>query len=96
MRENLLRFGLATPKSETQAGAKDGLGAVVHRSVMETLMRSLNTTLTVLLTLAAIYIWGGESIRYFSLALILGFFLGSYSSIFVASPLLVWWNRKHV
>src|SRR3989338_8316028 len=85
VRENLLRFG-----------SKDGLGAVVHRSVMETLMRSLNTTLTVLLTLAAIYIWGGESIRYFSLALILGFFLGSYSSIFVASPLLVWWNRKHV
>lgn len=96
VRENLLRFGLATPKSGTQAGSKDGLGAVVHRSVMETLMRSINTTLTVLLTLVAIFIWGGESIRYFSLALILGFFLGSYSSIFVASPLLVWWNRRHI
>jgi len=82
VRENLIR-----------GGAKDGLGTVVHRSIMQTLTRSLNTTLTVILSLVAIYFFGGESIKYFALALIMGFFFGAYSSIFVASPLLVWWNK---
>lgn len=67
--------------------------AVVHKSVIQTLARSLNTTFTTLLSLFAIYFFGGESIRYFSLALIIGIFLGAYSSIFVASPLLVRWSR---
>lgn len=66
---------------------------VVHKSIMQTLTRSLNTTFTTLLSLFAIYFFGGESIRYFALALIIGIFLGAYSSIFVASPLLVWWSR---
>lgn len=77
--------------------AKEGFAAVVHLSVMQTLTRSLNTTFTVLLSLIAIYLFGGESLRYFSLALIIGIFLGAYSSIFVASPLLVWlseWTKK--
>lgn len=78
VRENILR------------GAKDGLGNLVHKSVMQTLIRSINNTLTVILSSAAIYLYGGESIRYFALALILGIFLGAYSSIFVSSPLLVW------
>lgn len=85
VRENILR------------GAKDGLGNIVHKSVMQTLVRSINNTLTVILSSAAIYLFGGESIRYFALALILGIFLGAYSSIFVASPLLVWlsdWTKK--
>lgn len=82
VRENLIRGGL-----------KEGLGAVVHRSIMQTLTRSLNTTLATILSLVAIYFFGGESIKYFALALILGFFFGAYSSIFVASPLLVWWNK---
>ncbi|OGM98890.1 MAG: protein-export membrane protein SecF [Candidatus Yanofskybacteria bacterium RIFCSPLOWO2_01_FULL_41_34] len=69
-------------------------GAVVHRSIMQTLTRSLNTTFTTLLSLIAIYLFGGESIKYFALAMIMGIFLGAYSSIFVASPLLVWWNRR--
>ena len=67
---------------------------VVPGSVMQTLTRSLNTTFTTLLSLFAIYFFGGDSIRYFALALILGIFLGAYSSIFVATPLLVWWSRK--
>ncbi len=83
VRENLIR-----------GGAKDGLGAVVHRSIMQTLTRSLNTTMTTILSLVAIYFFGGESIKYFALALIMGFFFGAYSSIFVASPLLVWANRR--
>src|SRR3989344_8590681 len=81
VRENILR------------GSKEDLGAIVHKSVMQTLVRSINNTLTVILSSAAIYLFGGESIRYFALALMIGVFLGAYSSIFVASPLLVWWSR---
>lgn len=83
VRENVLK-----------GGVKDGFGAVVHKSIMQTLTRSLNTTFTTLLSLVAIYLFGGESIKYFALAMIMGIFLGAYSSIFVASPLLVWMNRK--
>ncbi|HWA64280.1 MAG TPA: protein translocase subunit SecF [Candidatus Paceibacterota bacterium] len=78
----------------TRGGAKEDFGAVVHKSVLQTLARSLNTIFTVLLSLFAIYFFGGESIKYFSLALIIGIFLGAYSSIFVASPLLVWWTKR--
>ncbi len=83
VRENLMK-----------SGAGDGLGAVTHKSIMQTLTRSINTTMTTILSLLAIYFFGGESIKYFALALILGFFFGAYSSIFVASPLLVWWNQR--
>ena len=86
VRENIIKGG----------GAGEGFGAVVHKSILQTLTRSLNTTFTTLLSLMAIYLFGGESIKYFALALIMGIFLGAYSSIFVASPLLVWWNGKSV
>ena len=78
-------------------GSKQDFGLTVHKSVMQTLTRSLNTTLTTLLSLVAIYLFGGESIHYFALALIMGIFLGAYSSIFVAVPVLVWAyeRRKH-
>ena len=81
VRENIVR------------GAKEAFPAVVHRSVMQTLVRSINTTVTTLAALVAILLFGGESLQYFALALIVGISLGSYSSIFVASPLLVWFSR---
>ncbi len=65
----------------------------VNKSVNDTLARSINTSLTTLLVLLALFILGGETIRYFALALIIGITLGTYSSIFVASPILVDWNR---
>ncbi|MEK7076933.1 MAG: protein translocase subunit SecF, partial [Patescibacteria group bacterium] len=65
---------------------------VVNRSVNETFTRSINTSVTILLALVAIVVFGGESVRYFSLALIIGIGFGTYSSIFIASPLLVIWN----
>lgn len=89
VRENIIR-GLPIQVGDN----KNDFASVVHKSVMQTLARSLNTVFTVLLSLIAIYFFGGESIKYFSLALIIGIFLGAYSSIFVASPLLVWWTRK--
>lgn len=77
-RENLLR-----------SSAKEQFPEVVNRSLNETLVRSINTSLTVLLTLLAIYFFGGETIKDFSLALLIGIFFGTYSSIFIASALLV-------
>lgn len=65
----------------------------VNRSVNETLARSVNTSLTVLLVLLAVFYIGGETTRYFSLALILGIVFGTYSSIFIASSLLVVWYQ---
>ncbi|MCB9802660.1 protein translocase subunit SecF [Candidatus Nomurabacteria bacterium] len=67
---------------------------IVNISVNQTIIRSINTSLTTLLVLLAIYIFGGQSIQYFVLALILGVIVGTYSSIFIASPLLVWWNKN--
>lgn len=82
VRENILK------------GTKEPFGRVVHQSVLQTLVRSLNTTLTTLAALVAIWLFGGETLRYFALALIIGISLGSYSSIFVASPVLVWLSRR--
>lgn len=65
----------------------------VNRSVNQTFVRSLNISLTTLFVLAAIYFLGGETIKYFALALIVGIISGTYSSIFMASPLLVVWQR---
>jgi len=64
----------------------------VNDSINQTFGRSLNTSLTVILSLLAIYFFGGDTIKDFSLALIIGVFAGSYSSIFIASPILVIWE----
>ncbi|MBI5077730.1 protein translocase subunit SecF [Candidatus Falkowbacteria bacterium] len=66
---------------------------LVNRSVNETLARSLNTTITTLLALVAVAFLGGESVRYFAIALIIGIASGAYSSIFIASPLLIVWQE---
>jgi len=71
----------------------ESFGDTVNRSVNETMARSINTTLTTLITLAAVYIWGGDSIKHFILALLVGITFGAYSSIFIASNLLVSWER---
>ena len=62
---------------------------IVEKSLNQTLVRSLNTSLTTLCVLFAIFFLGGETLKYFSLTLILGIFLGTYSSLFLATPLLV-------
>ncbi len=77
IRENLLR----------KTGSS--FAEVVNNGLNQTLMRSINTTLTVLLPLFALYFFGGTTIRYFALALLIGMASGAYSSVFIASPLLV-------
>ncbi|MBX4198648.1 protein translocase subunit SecF [Candidatus Parcubacteria bacterium] len=61
----------------------------VGKSVSETFGRSINTSLTIFLVLVALYIFGGETTKHFALVLLMGIIIGTYSSIFVASPLLV-------
>lgn len=65
----------------------------VNQSLNQTLARSVTTVLTVLLTLFSLYFFGGETLKDFSLALIIGVFSGMYSSIFIASPLMVSWVK---
>ncbi len=62
---------------------------MVDASLSQTVVRSLNTSLTTLLVLAAIFLFGGDSLAYFALVLIVGIAVGTYSSMFVAAPLLV-------
>ncbi len=66
---------------------------IVSTSLKQAYLRSFNTSVTTLFSLVAIYLFGGASIRDFALALIVGIVTGAYSSIFIASPLLVTWHK---
>jgi preprotein translocase subunit SecF len=66
---------------------------LVDLSVRQTYLRSFNTSMTTLLTLSAIHFFGGQSLKDFTLTLMIGIAGGTYSSIFIASPLLVTWNN---
>ena len=81
VRENLLGF------------SEDEFEHTVDLSVKQTIRRSVNTSLTSLAVLIAIFLFGGETIRYFILCLIIGVILGTYSSIFLASPFLISWEK---
>ncbi len=67
--------------------------SVVNESIIQTLVRSLSTSLTVIFTLLALLLFGGESIKWFIVALLIGIISGTYSSIFNAAPLLVVWEE---
>ncbi|HEU4792864.1 MAG TPA: protein translocase subunit SecF [Nitrolancea sp.] len=68
----------------------------VNYSVVQTMVRSLNTSLTVVFTLLALYLLGGETIKYFVLALLIGIVSGTYSSIFNASQIVVVWQNREI
>jgi len=65
---------------------------IVNHALNQTLSRSINTSLTVLLVLLAMYVLGGQTLKTFSLALLVGISIGTYSSIFVAAPFLTVWH----
>lgn len=71
----------------------DDFNRVVNDSMLETMNRSLNTSFTVILVLVSLLFFGGESTRWFVVALLVGIISGTYSSIFNASPLLVLWQE---
>lgn len=80
-------------RENMQRRSSETFEQVVNASLVQTMSRSLNTSLTVLLTLSALTLFGGDSTRVFTFALLIGIFSGTYSSIFNASMLLVIWER---
>ena len=66
---------------------------IINQSINQSMTRCINTALTTLFVLLAIFFLGGQSIKYFALALIVGIIVGTYSSIFVTSSLIVVWQR---
>lgn len=81
VRENLIKFG------------SNNFEKTVNDSILQTLNRSLITSLTVIVVLFSLLLFGGESIRWFTVALLVGIISGTYSSIFNAAPLLVLWQE---
>jgi len=73
---------------------KEPVETVMNSSINEVLSRTIITSLTVLITSFALFLFGGEVIHDFSLAMILGVIIGTYSSIFVASPIVLLWRKK--
>lgn len=80
MRENLFR------------GA-ESFEEIVDKSLNQTLTRQLGTSLTILFVIVSIYLFGGETLKYFALALILGIVSGMYSSFFISAPVLLTWYK---
>lgn len=84
IRENRKRFLRSMTREE-----------IVDKSISETMVRSLNTSLTTLFAVAALYVIGVASIKEFTLPILVGIISGTYSSIFIASPIWVWWSNAH-
>jgi preprotein translocase subunit SecF len=87
-----IRDNLKHAKLKTVQDVED----LVNYSIGQTLARSINTVLTVVICALALYIFGGESIRPFTLALIIGLIFGAYSSIFIASQIWVSWKAREL
>lgn len=94
IRENAKFVGSKVTDKETGEQRKKTFGEVANDSVNQTLARSIYTSLTVIMTLTALYLLGGVTTRDFVLAMLIGIISGTYSSIFNASCLLVYWREK--
>ncbi|MDP6510451.1 MAG: protein translocase subunit SecF [Dehalococcoidia bacterium] len=81
-------------RENTVRGISRDYVQVVNQSLVESLVRSLNTSLTTLFVVLALFLFGGETIRYFTLVFIIGITAGTYSSLFISSQLLVVWESK--
>ncbi len=81
-------------REDLKRNKKDPLPKLVNTSINEVLSRTIITSLTVVLVLVPLAVWGGEVLHDFSLALLMGVVIGTLSSIFVASPILVVWQGR--
>ncbi len=81
-------------RENTVRGISRDYVQVVNQSLVESLVRSLNTSLTTLFVVLALFLFGGETIRYFTLVFIIGITAGTYSSLFVSSQILVVWESR--
>lgn len=79
-------------RENTKFSRRETFISLANRAVVDTLPRSINTSVTTLLAVVAVLIFGGASIRVFMITLLMGIIAGAYSSIFIASPLLVEWD----
>lgn len=75
-------------------GRKEDFATIADRSLSQSITRSINTSISTLIMLCCLFILGSESIRWFVLTLIVGAVIGTYSSIFLATPLLVYWKKR--
>lgn len=89
LNDTIVNFDRVRENLQTAESRGDFVG-LIDRSVSECISRTVLTSVTTLIAVVAIYILGGGLIRSFALAMIIGVFVGTYSSIFVASPVLVW------
>ena len=80
-------------RENVRKGISKDFARTVNSSILETIARCINTSLTVILTCLAIYLFGGVTIQQFIMALLIGVVVGIYDSVFVAGPLLVLWDR---
>ncbi len=75
--------------------AGEDLVILLNDSIVETIVRSINTSFTLFLVLVAMFFFGGPTLKFFTLAMIIGVVVGTYSSVFIASPLLLLGYKKH-
>lgn len=75
-------------------GRKEDFKTVAEKSLRQSITRSINTSVSTLIMLGCLFILGSESIKWFVLTLIVGAIIGTYSSLFLATPLLVYWKKK--
>lgn len=72
---------------------EENFETLVNKAVVETITRSLNNSLTIIFMLLCLFLLGGTSIKWFSLSLLIGTIIGTYSSTFLAAPLLIVWEK---
>lgn len=78
-----------------EQGRKEEFAVVASRSLNQSITRSMNTSISTLIMLCCLFVLGSESIAWFVLTLIVGAIVGTYSSLFLATPLLVYWKKKN-
>ena len=93
--DTIVVFDRIRENLRTKDASKTDFSTLVNNSVNQTMVRSINTSLTLVLVLLGILFFGALSLKYFVLVILVGTIVGTYSSIFVASPLLVLWKTKY-
>ena len=91
--DTIVVFDRIREKLKLASAAKSDFNMLVNQGVNETIARSVNTSLTLIFVLVALYFFGPTALSYFILMILTGTIVGTYSSIFVASPLLTLWRR---
>jgi SecD/SecF fusion protein len=79
---------------ETLLIRQDSTRKIINEAINATLSRTLLTSATTIITVAILSFFGGSSLRDFSIMILIGLVVGTYSSIFVASPIVLWWSKR--